>query len=244
LRNYCGRVAVRKCGGKGNKACVRKVKVEIKKREKKFGKKVRGCGGKKSCVVRVCTARAVKVAKRKGKGNNYVRKLVKRYTKLNCTRSVRKSIRKSIKKAIQRKVEIKKEHKKLVLKTQIKKIKVKRQIKELNHLPEKKIHSFVKERAVVKCGDAKEHQDCRRRVRAEIKNKETVFRISAVDSCKCDATADKFHGESCSKIVTTCSNTCLKKACKLRSTLECKTSGDQTSCYEKKYSRCSDLHLK
>jgi len=156
LRVLCKRVAVRKCG-KGNKSCIRKVKVQIKKREKKFGKKLRRCGGKTRCVARICKVRAVKVAKRKGKGRKYVRKLVKKYTRLNCTRRVRKSIRKIIKKV------------RVVKRRHI----AKRRVVVKKRVFRKNLRVLCKRVAVRKCG--KGNKSCIRKVKVQIKKREKKF---------------------------------------------------------------------
>jgi len=125
-----------------------------------------------------------------------------------------------------------------------KRIEVRKDIKKLKQLPVDVLKGFCKRRAITKCGEGKDHQECRRRVRQEIQNKETIFRVSAIQSCKCETTADKFSGKSCGTIVKSCTKSCIRNACKLRSTLECKTKDNQTTCTTNHYSRCSKLHLK
>jgi len=101
VRNYCKRVAVRKCGaGRSARGCRRTIKRKIIKREKKFDRKLRTCGGRKRCIVRVCKTRARKSGAKKG--TRKFKKLVKRYTKLHCKTRTVKRIR--VKKTIARKI--------------------------------------------------------------------------------------------------------------------------------------------
>jgi len=104
------------------------------------------------------------------------------------------------------------------------------------------LKSYCDQVAVQKCGDGDSNKECRSRVSETIRTQETIFRVSTIKSCVCESSAPKYKGLDCDSIVQSCSNDCVVKACKLRSTLECQSNGNQQSCVEETNDRCVTLH--
>ena len=104
------------------------------------------------------------------------------------------------------------------------------------------MNDYCHQKAVEKCDSEKEKELCINRVFEEIKNQEIVFRLSAVSNCKCDPNTDLTEGQSCSSVANTCANKCIQRACKIRSSLECHTEKDQTTCFQERNLTCTALH--
>jgi len=275
LRNYCRRVAVRKCGkGDANKACRIRVRKEIRKREKTFRRtslKACACKAKLSekcrarlatsrrcarkynrcarrCLRRACKSRARTSCVGKQGEIKCRRVRARRCRRLHCSRRVRRQ-RKQHKKQTHHEVKIhhqvQVQHHAIEHETKKQKLKkkVKNQLKALKTLPDDVLTNYCKQKAREKCGFGKENQRCRIRVREEIKNQEIVFRLSAISHCKCDATSPLFVGHSCSSIVNSCAKTCVERACKIRSSLECQSNKDQITCFNESHKTCTDLHV-
>jgi hypothetical protein len=123
--------------------------------------------------------------------------------------------------------------------------KVKESIKGLKTLPDNVLDDYCKRKSVEKCGSAPGHDNelCRNRVFSEFKNQEIVFRLSAVSHCKCDPNTSENQGLKLSSIANNCANTCIVRACKIRSSLECQTEKDQITCFSQRNLTCTTLHI-
>jgi hypothetical protein len=122
---------------------------------------------------------------------------------------------------------------------------VKESIKGLKTLPDNVLDDYCKRKSVEKCGSAPGHDNelCRNRVFSEFKNQEIVFRLSAVSHCKCDPNTSENQGLKLSSIANNCANTCIVRACKIRSSLECQTEKDQITCFSQRNLTCTTLHI-
>jgi len=119
---------------------------------------------------------------------------------------------------------------------------VKATIKTYNQLPTGVLESHCKSVAIAKCGDGEAFRDCRRRVREETRNKEIVFRMSTIKSCKCNAESDAHIGQTCANVAFDCVNKCIAHACHLRAKLECEHNKDQAVCFSTHLQQCTNLH--
>jgi len=117
------------------------------------------------------------------------------------------------------------------------------QIQTQTRLTKDALDTYSNQRATEQCGTGKHTQTCISRVTTEIKTQEIVFRLSAIKSCQCDAGSADNSGDTTSTIVHSCVTECLINACNIRSTYECQSHADQTTCYKSSFERCQTLHL-
>jgi len=103
--------------------------------------------------------------------------------------------------------------------------------------------SYTQTVASDRCGHGDEGKECRERVSEYSKHQETLFRVSALKSCKCEETITTTDGDSTQTVVKSCTNSCLKRACNIRAVNECVTLSDQTKCVNKVNKKCTALHL-
>jgi len=102
------------------------------------------------------------------------------------------------------------------------------------------LSSYCDQVASEKC--AKNDDDCKIKVTQFIKVQETNFRLSTIQSCKCDTTDPKYKGLDSKTIAQSCSNDCITRACHVRSSLVCQSEADQLSCVRNTNDKCVTLH--
>jgi len=260
LTSFAKRVAVKKCGkGEANKQCRQTVVDQVRQREVDFRRnafKACACRTKLSqkcqnnlnsprcariynrcarrCLRRACKARArTTCAASKSTDKFCVRRHARR------CRRVHNRINYSTTTLIQ----VDEVNTEFQVDSAHQNTQVHNQIQSQSRLSKDVLETYSTERATEQCSTSKDTRTCITRVSTEIKTQEISFRLSAIKSCQCDATSADNSGDSTSTIVHSCVTECLINACNIRSTYECQSNADQTTCYKSSFERCQTLHL-
>jgi len=253
--------------GSVNKECRRKEREAIRKREKNFRKTALAACACKSKLSQKCQEKTKTSAKCGRKLNKCRRRCLRKACKVRarvaCTgKTTGKTEEKKCRRTRSRrcrKLHLKKHHRKSHKKTDKKtdkktkvvvtdvqtttvvsestKKEIKEQIQKIKQLPEHVISTYTTTVSSNRCGSGDNNKECRDRVSEYTRNQEALFRVSALKSCKCEATTTSTDG------VKSCVNTCFENACNIRAVNECVTVSDHTSCVHKVNTKCTTLHV-
>jgi len=184
---------------------------------------------------------SLKKRKKKQKSKESCKKKAKKAEK-KAAKKEEKKAKKEEKKAKKEEKKVEKVEKKPL--TESEKKDIHDQCQKIKELPTEVITTYTQTIASDRCGNGEQSKECRERVAEYSKTQETLFRVSALKSCKCEKTITTTDGESTKTVVKTCTNSCLKRSCKIRALNECVTLSDHTSCVNRVYEKCTALHLK
>jgi len=112
-----------------------------------------------------------------------------------------------------------------------------------NNHQKRELKEFSKKVAIKKCGKGAEHEECRRKVSTEVREREKKFRKTVLKACDCKARlSEKCQNDSenkkCTKKYNRCAKRCLRRACKIRARLECISDTDKTKCRRSSRKSC------